>query len=168
MDDVRIKKGKIVFGSDRLMLEETFSGHISNILDMWREGGRDERIAFSVTAFVFFFSLSSIVNFLILGSPIQIGFFGILMMSALMLAWIHKLENGFTNEKFIQKSEINSVDFNPGMKWVTCPRFIINYQEDGEEKKRYVIMPTHLIPGVDRDIEEMKHKFENLDIDFGW
>jgi len=85
-----------------------------------------------------------------------------------MLAWIHKLENGFTSEKFIHKSEINSVDFNPGKKWITCPRFIINYQDDGEEKKRYVIMPTHLIPGVDKDIEEMKHKFENLDMDCKW
>lgn len=168
MDKIRIKKGEAVFGSEKIMLEESLQGHFSNILDMWREGDRLQKAVFIGTVFLGFFSLSFVLNFLLRASIRQIMFFATGLTSVLLIALVHKYLEGFTSEKVIQKENINSASFKPGKKLITHPRFILGYREDGEEKKRYVMMPISLMPGVEKDIEEMKEKLENLDISSDW
>lgn len=168
MEEYRIKKGECVFSSDRMMLEETFSGQISHLLDLWRHGDRDSRLAFVVSTFAVFFSISFVASYLVVASFTRVTFLAAALTSVLVLSEAHQRLYGFTREKFIHKEDIESVEFKEGVRWLTCPRFIVNYVEDGEEKKRYVIMPTHLLPGVDEDIEELKEKFQDMEVEVDW
>ncbi|MFB6241600.1 MAG: hypothetical protein ABEJ36_02245 [Candidatus Nanosalina sp.] len=165
MDEVRVKKGFCRFSEDQLMLEETVSGYVSNMLDMWRDGGNRERAVFTLIVAVLGFSFSAVFTFIMTSSPIQLMTFSVLLIAALLSAWIHKKYHGFTSDKFIPLEEIDSVRYVEGNKWLTCPRFVINYADGGEERKRYVVMPTHFLPGVREDVEEMKRQFEDRDIE---
>lgn len=168
MDEFRIKKGQCVFGSDRIMLEESLTGHFRNLFDMWYEGETRHKAIFAASVFAVFFSFSIIGNFLMLASVKAIGAFTLLLLAVLLISYAHKYEHGFTNAKFIQNDDLESVKFVEGRRWLTCPRFILDYSEDGKGKKRYVIMPTHLIPGVEEDIEGIKEKFEEMDVENDW
>lgn len=168
MDEFRIKKGECVFGSDRIMLEESLTGHFRNLLDMWHDGGLREKIIFSASVFTVFFSLFFIGSYLIRASFVELVMFSTGMIAILLVSFAHKYEHGFTSDKFIQNDDLESVTFVEGRRWLTCPRFIINYSQNGKGKKRYVIMPTHLIPGVEEDIEDMKERFEEMDVETDW
>jgi hypothetical protein len=168
MEEFRIKKGECVFGSDRIMLEESLKGHFSNLFDLWYEGETRQKAIFAASVFAVFFSLSIIGNFLMLASVQAIAAFAVMLVAVLVISWTHKYEHGFTSEKFVRKENLDSVNFVKGRRWITCPRFILNYSEDGKEKKRYVIMPTRLIPGVDEDIQGIKEKFEEMDVEKDW
>ena len=168
MDEVRIKKGSCRFGSDRLMIDESLKNYFFNFMDMWKQGFLKHKIIFSAAVFTLFFSLSFSFNVMLGATPTQLVFFITALMVVLLVSKGHSLVHGFTREKVIEWGQIHEVKFNPGMKWVTCPRFIVRYVEDGEERKRYVIMPTHLIPGVDEDIESIKENFEDRDVEVDW
>jgi hypothetical protein len=168
MKSYRIKKGSCLLSSERIMLEETLSGYVSHLLDLWRDGDRSSRAAFVVSIFALFFSLSFVVNYLVVGSFIRVTFFTAGLLSVLALSEAHMRLYGFTRDKFIEKEDVQSVKFNKGIRWLTCPRFIVNYEEDGEEKKRYVVMPTHLLPGVEEDIDGLKAEFEDLGVEVDW
>ncbi len=168
MDEVRIKKGSCRFGSDRFMLDESLKSYFSNFTDMWEKGFLKHKVIFSAAVFVLFFSLSFSINLMLGASPTQLVFFITALLLVLLVSKGHSFHHGFTREKMISWDQIQEVEFNPGMKWVTCPRFIVKYRENDEEKRRYVIMPAHLIPGVEADIEKIKENFQDRDIEVNW
>lgn len=148
------------------MMEESVKAYFTNMFEgLWEDGGAKEKIFFM--ALVGFLSFcTSFVAAAFYSAPLYTKLFlGTSLLSVALAVMIYEHWNNVEKEKFIEYEKINSVKLVEGVKLFTCPRFIVKYERDGEEKTRYITMPMHYIPGVEESIESIKQAFEERDVE---
>lgn len=166
MEEVKTKRGKIAFGEEKILLEENYLDYFHNLeRELWHNGESRHKLGLALFAFTlsytvvmvvaaaFFLNLQSLLVF----SASAVAIFG--------LIWLVQRRRGFTTDNKIFYSDIEEVKLVEGRNWLTCPRFIIKYQKEETLKKRYVAMHSHLIPGVDKRIQNIKKNFESKEIE---
>lgn len=166
MEEYRTKRGTAAFGSNRVIMEESISTYIRNFVDsMWYKGDLRQNMAFVFILALVLYAIELIFFFLLNATFTQRVIY-VSSVAAFMLAvWTVEHFRGFTDEKFVEYETINSVKFIEGRKWLTCPRFILKYSSEDEEKKRYITMPHELLGDVEKDVEEIKKEFRSRDIE---
>ena len=148
------------------MMEESVKAYFTNMFEgLWEEGGAKEKIFFM--ALIGFLSFcTSFVAAAFYSAPLYIKFsIATFFLCVALAVMIYEHWNNVEKEKFIEYDRINSVKLVEGVKLFTCPRFIMKYSENGEEKTRYVTMPMHYVPGVEESIESIKEAFKERDIE---
>lgn len=166
MKEIPTKRGRITFGSGKVMMEESWTGYVKNSYEgFWENGVLVDKLFFAlVLAFVS--SAGSFLAAAYLTAPLiaQINAAAMIMLLAFAVM-IYEHWNNVEKAKFIKYSEIESVKLVEGFKPITCPRFIIDYRRDGREKVRYVTMPIELMPGVEDHIQNIIQQFDENDIE---
>lgn len=165
MEEFSTKRGRITFGTEKIMMEESIKGYFKNSFNgFWEKGGINEKIFFLVMVGLTSFSLSILVASFVF-APIQIQFdvAAVIMVLALSVM-IFEHWNNVDRAKFIPYDNISYVEYVEGMTPLTCPRFIVKYDKEDVEKTRYVVMPTKYMPGVKDDIESIKNNFEENNV----
>ena len=166
MDKFRTKRGSVTFSNTKVMMEESLKAYFTNMFEgLWEKGGAKEKIFFMlIVAFLSF--CTSFVAAAFYSAPLYIKLsLSAFLLSIALAIMIYEHLNNVEKEKFIAYENINSVKFVEGIKLITCPRFIIKYEKDGEEKTRYITMPMHYVPNVQKDIESIKKAFKQKEVE---
>jgi len=153
----RTKRGRCVIEDDTLALESSLRGQLAR----YREGNR-------LLYWCYVGILLALVGWV--GSRLLFGFdqrdlltVGVivgLLALARGIAWTR----GFTSADTIPVSAIDRVNAIDGAKGVTRPRFIVHYERDGDEKKRYVMMASRFLSYGDDEFETAIAVFREHDI----
>lgn len=166
MEGFRTKRGTITFSTSQLMLEESLSDYFTNAFEgFWEEGGLNEKLFFLFMVAAMSFSASFIgAAFITAPLDIQMNAAGFIILTAFAVM-IYEHWNKVDKDKFIKYDDIKSVKLVEGMKPFTCPRFIIKFEKNDNERTRYVTMPVEYMPSVERDVAEIKKRFKDKNID---
>lgn len=163
MKEVKTKRGKIGFGQEKIILNENYLDYFRNLYrELWKEGEHHHMVILFLIVFAFSYGLTMIVASLLFLSPGDIMVFGVSAVLVYGSVWVLQRLRGFTTDRKIRYDSIETVELVRGRKWFTCPRFIVRY---GEDSRRYVSMHSHLIPGVEKRIDEITEGFEAHGID---
>lgn len=155
---VKTKRGIAGFGEESLILSENYLDYFRNLYtELWVEGEEHHKISllFMVFAVSFGFTLSGL-------AVATMNSYSLLIILASLvcsygLVWVFQRYRGFTKQGKISYSDIDSVDFVEGTKWLTCPRFVINYDNG---RRRYISMHSYLLPGVEDRVDSIVDGFE--------
>lgn len=166
MDEVKTKRGKIGFGEEKILLDENYLDYFRNLYrELWKEGEHHHMLTMFLLAFAFSYSLTMLIAMALFVDLQQLVFFAVTAVTVFTGIWILQRQRGFTTDKKIMYDDIRDVKLVRGRKWITCPRFVITYGEEGAESRRYIAMHSHMIPGVEDRIDEIKENFEYRDIE---
>lgn len=166
MEEYRTKRGTITFSSGKVMMEESIRTYFTNMYrGLWKKGGIKDKIFFTLSVGILAFS-TSFVALAFITAPVYLKMNALsFVLAGILAVLLYEYQHNVEKEKFIEYSDIESVKFVEGLKLLTCPRFIIRYSKDGEEKKRYVTMPMHFVSGLEDDIYEIKEAFKEQDFE---
>lgn len=159
------KRGRITFATSKVMMEESLTGYFRNSFEgFWERGGFNEKFFLLTMTGILSFS-ASFIGLAFFTAPLQAQIRAASIILAIALAvMIYEHWNNVERDKFIEYSDIDSVKLVEGVRPLTCPRFIINYTVDDEQKMRYVTMPVTYMPGVEKDIESISEAFGEKDV----
>jgi len=165
MQEHLTKRGKITFGTEKVMIEESIKAYFTNSFKgFWKDGDVNEKIFFLTMTGLLSFSISFILaSFFFAPLDIQLDI-AVLFITLALAVMIYEHWNKVDREKFIPYKSINYVEYVEGIDYLTCPRFLIKYSKNDEEKTRYVVMPSNFMPETEENIEEIKQEFEDRDI----
>ncbi len=166
MKEIPTKRGRITFGTEKVMMEESWTDYLRNSYEgFWENGELVDKLFFALTL-AFVSSAGSFLAVAYFNAPLLAQINAAAMVLILAFAvMIYEHWNNVEKAKFIKYSEIESVKLVEGLKPVTCPRFIIDYRRDGKENMRYVTMPIELMPGVEDNIREIIDQFDDKGIE---
>jgi hypothetical protein len=166
MDEVKNKRGKIGFGEEKILLEENYLDYFRNLYrELWKEGEHHHMLTLFLIVFAFSYSATIFAAILFyLGIRQLVIFIGTVLV-VFGVIWTVQRLRGFTTDLKIDYSDINTIRFVKGRNLITCPRFVIKYGEEGKQKRRYISMHSHMIPGVEDRIDRIKENFESRDIE---
>ncbi|EGQ42784.1 MAG: hypothetical protein J07AB43_07720 [Candidatus Nanosalina sp. J07AB43] len=155
---VKTKRGRIGFGEDNVVLTENYLDYFRNLYrDLWVEGKTHHKASLFALTFAISFGLTvSMLSLMMLSIDVLVVLLASLV-SFYGFVWVVQRFRGFTTDRKISYDDIEDVRLVEGKSWLTCPRFIISY---GQDKRRYVSMHSHLLPGVSSRIEEIEEGFE--------
>jgi len=163
MKEVKTKRGTIAFGEENILLEENYLDYFRNLYrELWEEGEHHHMLTMFLLVFAITYSAVMFVSVSLLVNLNYLLGFITTATAVYALIWSIQRKRGFTTEGKISYEDIKQVKFVEGKNWFTCPRFIIEY---GQDKRRYISMHSHMIPGVDDRIEEIKSSFESKDVE---
>ncbi|MFB6116776.1 MAG: hypothetical protein ABEK10_04680 [Candidatus Nanosalina sp.] len=162
MKEVKTKRGTVGFGKEKIILEESYMDYFRNLYrELWKEGEHHHMILVFLMVFALSYGLTMTVAALML-QPSNLMVFLLISAAVYVVIWIIQRSRGFTADRKIRYDEISKVNLVRGSKWLTCPRFVVAY---GEGDRRYISMHSHLIPGVEERISEIKDGFNDNGIE---
>ncbi|RXK50457.1 hypothetical protein [Halorientalis pallida] len=135
MPSFRTKRGRCHLDGDTLRIESSIRGYARRL----REGNRLLFWAYVVAMLVAVgtpFSLILWAEYQDLG--LVLG--GVALV--VVLARVGNYLRGFTGDEEIPLEDVARVTATEGTKGLTRPRFVVEYDRNGDHKKRYVVMPS--------------------------
>jgi hypothetical protein len=91
------------------------------------------------------------------GLKIGAGMGIILITSGILINYFR----GFSYDRKIPRSSINKFKVVEGTKGLSQPRFIVKFEKNGEERNRYIVMPSEFLSYGEEEFEEAKKLLEN-------
>lgn len=165
MEEVKTKRGKIGFGEEKILLEENYLDYFHNLeRELWHNGESHHKLGLALFAFTLSYTVVMVVAAAFFLNLQSLLVFAASVTVVYGLLWMLQRKREFTTDNKISYDDIQEVKLVEGRNWLTCPRFIIKYQKEETLKKRYVAMHSHLIPGVDERIQNIKENFESKQI----
>lgn len=166
MEEVKTSRGKIGFGEEKVLLEENYLDYFRNLYrELWVEGEHRHMLTMFLIVFAFSYSATIFAAILLYLNINQLVIFVALAATVFGVIWIIQRLRGFTTDGKISYDGVQEVRFVEGRSLITCPRFVIRYRSEGEEKRRYVSMHSYMIPGVEDRIERIKENFNSQGIE---
>ena len=158
MRQVKTKRGRVAFGEDNVVLTENYLNYFRNLYrELWVDGQTHHKASLFALTFAVSFGLTvSMLSLMMLSIDVILVLLAS-FVSFYGFVWVVQRFRGFTTDRKIPYDDIDDVRLVEGKSWLTCPRFIISY---GDDKRRYVSMHSHLLPGVSSRIEEIEEAFE--------
>lgn len=162
MKEIKTKRGKIGFGEEKILLEENYLDYFRNLYrELWKDGERHHMLTLLLLVFAASYSGTMLVAMMLFMDLQQLAFLGAAVVVVFGLIWFMQRLRGFTTDKKILYEDIRRVTLVRGRNWITCPRFVIEYGDEEGENRRYVAMHSHMIPGVEDRIEQIRDNFES-------
>lgn len=153
MTDFRTNRGRCIIDERNVHLTSSIEGQFRRYL----EGG-----PFGYFLVATYFALIVLLGFQVYmgnSGPVMLGF-GI-GITIILISRIVNFQRGFVRDRKISKQYVESVSLNEGKKGFTNPRFVIEFEKEGELKKRYVMMPSKIFRYTDEEIEKAKEIFKD-------
>ncbi|MFB6114813.1 MAG: hypothetical protein ABEK04_00865 [Candidatus Nanohalobium sp.] len=150
MASFRTKRGRCILDEDKMYLTSSFKGHMKRL---W-EGNK-----------VLLFGFSAL--YIWIGYAVVFGLDAAVLAGAglgLVLVAISYITNHFRNfssDSIIEKDNINSIKASKGSKTLTRPRFVVKFDKNGEEKNRYIMMPSLWLSYGSEEFEKAKEIFRD-------
>lgn len=158
------KRGECVVGDDAIRVEGSRLGSLRNLRDgYWRSDDVWRKAVFLGT--VVGVPLA-VVNPLLDGlDRFDLYVYGAAAALAALLAGYQRLVRGFTATDRVPRSAVREVALVAGTKGLTRPRFVVRYEDDGRERRRYVQMPSRYTPEGDAALDRARAAFDAAGID---
>ncbi|MFB6150576.1 MAG: hypothetical protein ABEJ40_02095 [Haloarculaceae archaeon] len=144
----RTKRGECRIGDDELVLESSFVGLFRRLYE-----GNRWIFAGYVLAVV------SPVAVSLTAEPESVLLWVGGALAVVLVATAVNRARGFTSDGRIPLDAVESVSATGGSKGLTRPRFVVTYRKGGEEKRRYVLMPSKYLSYGDEAFERGKRAF---------
>ncbi|MFB6213037.1 MAG: hypothetical protein ABEJ07_00510 [Candidatus Nanohaloarchaea archaeon] len=154
MTSFRTKRGRCIIDGDDLYLSSSMAG----LFRRFWEGGRLGRLlAVSYLVFFAWFFYKLLFD---LGTPFKVGI--ALGAALLALSYVTNSLRGFSRQRVIPLDSVKEVSFTEGRPGLTRPRFIVEFEkEGGEQKKRYIMMPSLWLDYSEEEVGKAKMMFED-------
>jgi hypothetical protein len=157
MPSFRTKRGTCRLGDRTLELESSLGMQLKR----YREGNR---LLFASLLSVLGAAVGLPVVALLAGDLRLVGLYGGAFLVVSLGARVSNAVRGFTSDDEIPLDAIRKVRAVRGTKGLTRPRFVVRYERDGEEKRRYVMMPSLWLSYGPAEFERARECFEVCDI----
>lgn len=155
------KTGRCEIDGDALRLVEQPGGNVRTMYDgVLRRGPLWRRLGLVVLYLGLFAGLALVV----VTAPWTGFVVAAAALALLGVSWYRSRRHGFTDDREIPLDAVDSVVAREGLPMLTRPRFVVRYDDDGERKRRYVLLPSGLYEGTDDAFEAGKRQFERRGI----
>lgn len=167
-DRFETKRGECRIEDGTLVLDESIRQQFENwYRGYWQEGGRTGTLLFLGlllgASWVVLYPLVLAVS----GRWTMLAIFGVAIILVLGVLRAINRWRSFTSRARIPLDSISEVTLNRGTSGITRPRFVVTYEVDGEERHRYVMLPSTFMAHGEERIETAIVVFERhgFDID---
>lgn len=156
----RTKRGKCVVEDGVIRLESSMAGYLRHL---WH--GNRLLFLFFMAGVVFAPAvlLLQVVAGNVSPAPLLLGAFLVLLV-LLAVRVVYSLR-GFTRDNEIPVDAVERVVAAGGTKGLTRPRFVVEYEEDGETRKRYVMMPSKWLSFGEEEFGKAKEVFGEMGLE---
>ncbi|ESP88788.1 hypothetical protein [Candidatus Halobonum tyrrellensis] len=160
-DDARrfpTKRGECVVGDDAVRIEGSRLGYLRNLRDSyWRSDEAWRKAVFlGIVVGVPLGALNPLFDGV---DRFDLYVYGATAALVAVLAGYQRLVRGFTTTDRIPLSAVREVALVEGTRGVTRPRFVVRYDDDGRERRRYVHMPSPYTPDGGEAVERGRAAF---------
>lgn len=143
VDAFETKRGWCVVEDDGLRLQGSTFGYLRNLYGgYWQRGSRRQRLLFAVTAV----GLPLGIVGAVLSGP-SLPALAVALAAYLAFAAYQRVVRGFSADDWIPLSAIEDVRAVSGSTGLTRPRLVVRYRAAGNERRRYVMLPSRHLPG---------------------
>jgi hypothetical protein len=151
------KRGECRIEDGTLVLDESIVRYLRNLYDgYWKADSWWRKAVFVSYLFAPVFGLGGLVDLII--SPNKTVVLGVAVLIVVFLAIVvyQRVVRGFTRVTHIPLDSITAVTAESGTKGLTRPRFIVTYQKNGSQRRRYIMMPSRVLPHGDSTFERAR------------
>lgn len=157
MESFRTRGGQCKITEDTIQIDNSYVGRIKRHYDenrllslLW---------VISIPLWALYLFMMDDWEMLALGLGISLAVAG----AYLTFGYLYNYVRDFTYDDQIQRDAIETVKPVEGTKWISRPRFIVKYEQEGERKNRYIQMPSKFGYG-DEEFEKAKELFRSQGI----
>lgn len=143
--------------SGKIVFDEGVLSYLKNLyVGYWREGDRLHK-----TLLVsLILSLVAALGSIFLLSALSPAFYLIMVISfpsgLLLVILFNQIFTNFTSEDEIEVDDVHFARVNEGRKFLRRPKITLIYEEDREDKKRSINLPSLLMPSSEEILEDGK------------
>lgn len=157
------KRGECRIEDDRLVLDESAVGYLRNLhAGYWQADEWWRKAIFAGFVLALPVGVASVATSIsggefdamaaAIGGGAVLAVFGVITM-------YQRVVRGFTSRSTIPVETIEAVSFTRGTKGATRPRFVVTFDDGGDRRQRYVLLPSQYMPQTERVIAEAKAAF---------
>jgi hypothetical protein len=157
MPSFRTKRGRCHLDGGTLRIESSCRGYVRRL----REGNR---VLFWSYVLAMIVAVGTPLSLIVSGDVRGVGF---VLGGVVLLVGVARASNslrGFTSEAEIPLDDVRRVTATTGTQGLTRPRFVVEYDRDGERKKRYVMMPSLWLDYSEETFERAKTVFREAGV----